>query len=114
MYVNKISKDGTGGYSVAGDPTLPAILMTDFGTRSVVSTYRENLTSHEIGHILGVGKTFLINNQSVETDHNKRSTDYLMWYNNYSSAPCRISRDDWNLMNYTPGTLILGKDGRAH
>jgi hypothetical protein len=115
MYVNKISKEGVGGYSVAGDPTLPAIVRTDVGTRSVVGNYRENQTAHEIGHILGVGASFTINGQVVGSiHHNNRGSDYLMWYNNYASAPCKISRDDWNLINFTQGTMILDVDGKAH
>ncbi len=93
----------------------PPIVRTDVGTRSVVGNYRENQTAHEIGHILGVGASFTINGQVVGSiHHNNRGSDYLMWYNNYASAPCRISRDDWNLINFTQGTMILDADGKAH
>lgn len=116
MYFNNLAKANLNGYSVAGNPTLPAIVKTDYGTSYAVANFRENTTSHEIGHILGVGASFTINGQSVlSMQHDNRGFDFLMNKDSYySSASCRLSRDDWNLMNFTPGTKILGDDNKAH
>jgi hypothetical protein len=33
---------------------------------------------------------------------------------NNVNAFCGISRDDWNIMNFTQGTKIVGADGKAY
>jgi len=43
------------------------------------------------------------------TRHESRGSDYLMWPNNFNAAPCKISRDDWNIMNFVQGSPVSGK-----
>jgi hypothetical protein len=80
-----------------------------------VTNFEENITGHEIGHILGRGKRFTIGQNIVPTEyHNMIGPDYLMYRLNSNTTPCKISRDDWNMMNWVSGTPILGKDGKSH
>jgi hypothetical protein len=51
---------------------------------------------------------------TMSHDPNSRGAAYLMLTDHPNSTPCSLSRDDWNIMNFTHGTKILGEDGKAH
>jgi hypothetical protein len=112
IYVNRISDKTTAGYSVNGNPSWPSIVETD-SQIPVPSNYVVNTTAHEMGHLLGEGGLLLANGNLVHSMSHNKGLDYLM-SDSGNTAPCRISRDDWNLMNFTQGTRILGADGKAH
>jgi hypothetical protein len=107
FYVNKIASPIVLGYSVAGNPYYPTIVSTDYGNSTVPSDYIENKTAHEIGHILGRGALV----GGIQTKpHNERNNSYLMWAYNSNGNPCRLSRNDWNIMNFVQSSTISPKE----
>ena len=119
FYVNAISTDPAGklpgGMSIPGNAFYPAIVGADWSATTKVSGYTENLTAHELGHILGRGAKLqaLDKNNNVvmiqTKPHNTISHDYLMWESNPNGTPCALSRDDWNMMNPVLGSPFSGK-----
>ncbi len=108
FYVNQISKEGVGGFSIPLRRDLPAIVAVEWPTPKT-NGYLENLTAHEFGHILGRGAILTVSGAQIQTpSHNTKSSDYLMYPNNPNGTPCRISRDDWNIMNFVQGSAIPG------
>jgi hypothetical protein len=129
FYVNNISdppqKDKKIlGFSNAGfalDPAMIAAVPIWPFTPPIAPNIVQNVTAHEMGHILGLGEELKVlgiadpnNGNTMIHDPNSRGAAYLMLTDHPNSTPCSLSRDDWNIINFTRGTKILGEDGKAH
>ena len=112
FYFNDFTDQSTGGFSQPQVTGYPAAVRAVWPPPKV-SAYVENLSAHEFGHILGRGGEFPIPSQQFPvqtTGHNMTNSSYLMFDRNQNSTPCRLSRNDWNIMNFVnDGTPITNK-----
>ena len=99
-YVNNISNQRVGGFSQPGMHSAPAVVRTDWSSK--VTNYVENLTGHELGHVLGRGAQ-LEPNKPFSQAHNPRQGT-LMYHQNTNGNPCQLLRGDWNTMNFVSGS----------
>ena len=129
--VKDLSNDQVNGFSEGGKNTSPIVVRTDYSPQRITG-FVEITIAHEVGHALGRGG--FIDSSSVigatqsfdseghnmiglpATDRNNRlfidsvtRSPYLMKPANTDGTPRRLSRQDWNLINFvvqTPISLI--------
>jgi hypothetical protein len=119
FYVDKFSEESIGGFSQPLVPQWPPAVATVWlKSPTPPSNFVSNLTAHELGHVRGRGGslTVTVNGQEVQvqTAGHPKGKRLLMSETNNVNAFCGISRDDWNIMNFTQGTKIVGADGKAY
>lgn len=105
FYVNDISDQTVGGFSLPQIGLYPAVVRANWPPGKAAG-YVENITAHELGHILGRGG--LLNTRDAQNvvvpvrtpSHTLRGANFLMFPNNPGIVKQRLSRDDWNIMNF--------------
>jgi len=57
-------------------------------------SYADNVTAHEIGHVMGMER--ITNDNS--TGHSN-ADDALMFRSNRGTKPCKLTKDEWDTVN---------------
>lgn len=101
----------TGGFTLPKSQSTGIFVMTDWPI-GTPPTHVDNITAHELGHTLGRGGRFVW--MVGPTVHNVRTLPHakcgeclmLDNYNSTSARRERLTRDDWNTMNWVKESPI--------